>query len=66
MQRNTRNFSPAPAAPKAPGKPEAPQSVQSVPQVGNALTPGAPAPQAVAALLPQSSLGRAISHLGGK
>jgi len=62
MQRNTRNFSPAAEAPKAPGKPqEAPAGAP----MGNALTPGVPAPNAAPAA-PQSSLGRAISHLGGK
>jgi hypothetical protein len=62
MQRNTRNFSPAALPPKAPGKPEAPQSAP----MGNALTPNMSAPAPSVAPQAQSSLGRAISHLGGK
>lgn len=67
MQRNGRNFTPAAEPPKAPGKPT---GAQSVPMMGNELGAQAPqvVPQAPVATVPvaQSSLGRAISHLGGK
>lgn len=64
MQRNTRNFSPVAEPPRAQNKPAAAAAAASM---GNELGAALPQAQSGAPSAPQaaqSSLGRAISHLG--